>query len=105
MKRIAIYSAGGEKLFSGNLSDLPFDDAEIGADAENRYGEKLCPQRYAAVKQTILAGIFNASSPKAVEAEAETDKAEIKQTVIIPPDYKRYLKHKNADKIVVYKEQ
>ena len=86
MKRITLYSSSGEKLFSGNLTDLPLDETEVSKDAEKRFGERPCPQRYATVRQLILVGIF------------ENNKDEI----IIPDDYKHYLKHKNAFRIVVY---
>jgi len=88
MKRIAVYSFAGERLFSGNMSDLPFDDAEVNKEAENRYGEKLCPQRLAIVKQTLLAGLF------------DTDLEEI----TIPEENKYLLKHKNAFKVIVYND-
>lgn len=90
MRRIVLYSVAGEKLFSGNLSDLPLDDRELFKDAQNRYGDMFCPQKLAAVKQTILVRIF----------ESKTTDGEI----IIPLVLKHYLKHKEAYKIVVYKQ-
>lgn len=88
MKRIAVYSETGERLFSGNMSDLPLDDGEVNNEAEKRYGEKLCPQKLAAVKQTLLTRLFCADS----------------SVILIPQEYKRFLKHKNAFSVAVYKD-
>lgn len=89
MKRIMLFSSTGEKLFSGNQNDLPLDDSEVNKTAYNRFGENLCPQRYATVKQTILVGIYENNN---------------NSEVIIPADYKHYLKHKNAYKIIIYND-
>lgn len=86
MKRITLYAGSGEKLFSGNLTDLPLDETEVNREAVKRFGEKLCPQRYATIRQIILVGIFENNDDE----------------IIIPDEYKGYLKHKNAYKIVVY---
>ncbi len=90
MKRITIYSVSGEKLFSGNASDLPFDDAEIKKEAESRYGDKTCPQRTAAVKQTMLALLFGSAASGDMITVSETQK--------------RFLRHKTAYKISVYED-
>lgn len=86
MKRITLYTKSGEKLFAGNPTDLPLDEAEIDKEAQKRFGERVCPQRYAVIRQIILVGIFESNSNE----------------IIIPDKYKGYLKHKNAYKIAVY---
>jgi hypothetical protein len=88
LKRIIVYSESGARLFSGNMSDLPFDEQAVTEDAVRKYGERLCPQRIAAVKQTVISKIFTSGVSE----------------VTVPAELIHFLRHKEAFRIKIYNE-